>query len=126
MAISFKVTGDYSRTKHFLERAKGVVGRSNFDHYGRSGVEALRAATPVDSGETAQSWGYRVIHTRSGVTIEWYNTNIVDGVNIAVVLQYGHATRNGYFVQGQDYINPALRPVFDQIAEDAWKEVTRL
>lgn len=126
MAISFRITGDYSRTKQFLEQAKGTVGRSDFDNYGRTGVEALRAATPLDSGETAQSWGYRIVRKRGRVSIEWYNTNLVDGVNVAVVLQYGHATRNGYFVQGRDYINPALRPVFDQIAEDTWKEVTQL
>lgn len=126
MAISFKVTGDYSRTKNFLERAKEIVGHGDFNKYGRMGVEALQAATPRDSGETAQSWDYRIVHKKGLTSIEWFNTNVVDGINIAVILQYGHATKSGYFLQGQDYINPALRPIFDQIADDAWKEVTRL
>lgn len=126
MAISFKVTGDYSRMKNFLEQAKEIIGHGDFHKYGRMGVEALRAATPRDSGETASSWDYRIVHKKGSTSIEWFNTNVVDGVNIAVILQYGHATKNGYFLQGQDYINPALRPIFDQIVDDAWKEVTRL
>lgn len=125
MAISFKVKGDYSKTRKFLENAKEVIGRGDFRKYGQMGVDALRAATPVDSGLTAESWGYRITHRRSGTAIEWYNTNVVNGVNIAVILQYGHATKDGYFIQGVDYINPALKPVFDQIARDAWGEVTR-
>jgi hypothetical protein len=125
MAISFKVTGNYSKTKTFLENAKEVVGKGDFHKYGRMGVDALKSATPVDTGLTAESWKYRIVHYRSGVSIEWYNTNVVNGVSVAVLLQYGHATRNGYFVEGVDYINPALKPIFDQIAIDAWGEVTR-
>lgn len=124
MAISFRVKGDYSRTIRFLERAKEVMHRGNLDRYGLMGVDALSAATPVDSGLTASSWAYRIKHDANGATIEWYNTHNVNGVPIAVILQYGHATKDGHFVQGVDYINPALRPVFDVIAEEAWREVT--
>lgn len=91
--------------------------------YGQLGLDALIAATPVDSGLTASSWAYRIKRDASGATIEWYNTRNVDGVPIAVILQYGHATKDGHFVQGIDYINPAMRPVFEAIADDAWKEV---
>lgn len=125
MPISFSVKGDYSKTRYFLERAKSAFSRSNFDKYGQMGVEALSKATPVDTGKTAASWGYDIVRKNGRVSIEWYNTNVVKHVNIAIILQYGHATRNGYYVQGIDYINPALRPVFDQIANDAWGEVTR-
>ena len=124
MAISIQVKGDYSRTIRFLERAKEVMHRGDLNKYGQLGLDALIAATPVDSGLTASSWGYRITHSDRGSTIEWYNTNNVNGVNIAVILQYGHATKDGHFVQGVDYINPALKPVFDAIAEDAWREVT--
>lgn len=125
MAISFKVTGNYSKTKRFLENARAVVGRGDFHKYGKLGVDALSAATPVDSGLTASSWDYRIVRENGRIVIEWFNKNVVRGVNIAVILQYGHATRNGGWVQGRDYINPALQPVFDKIAEDAWGEVTR-
>lgn len=87
-------------------------------------MEALAAATPLDTGETASSWGYRIRRKKDSVTIEWTNSNVVDGVPIAVILQYGHGTRNGGYVQGRDYINPAIRSVFDQLANDAWKEVS--
>ena len=123
MAITIKVRGDYSRTKQFLERVKEVMHRGNLDKYGQMGVDALASATPMDSGETASSWNYRIKHTANGASIEWYNTHNVDGVSIAVILQYGHAAKDGHFIQGVDYINPALRPVFETIAEESWREV---
>jgi len=92
--------------------------------YGEQGVLALSQATPVDSGETANSWSYEIEHTGSGYKLVWKNSHVNKGVPIAIILQYGHGTRNGGYVQGRDYINPALRPIFDGIAEDSWKELT--
>ena len=92
--------------------------------YGKMGVSALAAATPVDTGKTADSWIYEIETSKDSYTITWSNTNVNNHVNIALILQYGHATRNGGYVSGRDYINPALQPVFDQIAEEAWREVT--
>lgn len=125
MAIILRAAGDFRKTFSFLERCKEVVHLGDLDRYGRMGVEALRQATPKDTGKTAASWNYRITRGRDSASIEWVNSNIVDGVPIAVILQYGHGTRNGGYVQGRDYINPALQPVFDQIAKEAWKEVAR-
>lgn len=96
----------------------------NLEKYAREGVTALASATPVDSGETAASWDYEIQKGNGKVSIYWTNSNINDGVPIAVILQYGHGTNGGGYVQGRDYINPAIRPIFDKIAENAWKEVT--
>lgn len=93
--------------------------------YGELGVESLRQATPVDSGETAAAWGYEIQKTSDGASIFWTNDNVNDGVNIAVILHYGHGTGTGGYVQGREYITPAIRPIFDEIAEAAWKEVTK-
>ena len=93
--------------------------------YGQEGVDALSSATPFETGHTASSWGYEIHETKDGAELVWTNSNINQGVNIAVILQYGHGTRNGGYIQGRDYINPALRPIFDRIAEAAWKEVGR-
>jgi len=97
---------------------------SELEKYGKLGVTALASATPKASGETANSWSYRVTKTKRYARIEWYNTNTVNGVNIAIILQYGHGTGTGGWVQGRDYINPALRPIFDKIASEVWKKVT--
>lgn len=118
--------GDFSKLSSFLERAKEVVKLGDLDRYGREGVSALSAATPKDSGLTASSWYYEITRENGSVSISFHNSNINKGVNIAVILQYGHGTRNGGWVEGRDYINPAIQPVFDKIAEDAWKEVTKL
>lgn len=126
MAITFVHHGDFSKTQRFLERCKEVVKLGDLDKFGKAGVEALRSATPKDTGKTADSWNYNIIRKNGSVTIEWVNSNVVDGVNIAVILQYGHGTRTGGYVQGRDYINPAIQPIFDEIANDAWKEVTKL
>ena len=124
--ISFRQKGDFSKLTRFLEKAKNVVRIGDLDKYGREGVEALSSATPVDSGLTASSWYYKVEHTNGSAKINFYNSNIQNGVPIAIILQYGHGTGNGGWVQGRDYINPAIQPIFDKIAENAWKEVTKL
>lgn len=124
--ISFRQQGDFSKLSRYLERAKHVVRASDLDKYGRAGVAALASATPVESGLTANSWYYEIKFDRGVATISFHNSNIQNGVPIAIILQYGHGTRNGGWVQGRDYINPAIQPIFDQIANDAWREVTRL
>lgn len=123
--ITFTQKGNYSKTRRFLEKLKNFK-LSSLDSYGKQGVTALSSATPVDTGLTAKSWTYRITQTKSEFRISFHNTNIQNGVPIAIILQYGHATRNGGWVQGRDYINPAIRPVFDKLADSAWKEVTRL
>lgn len=123
--ISFRQKGDFSKLTAYLNKAKKGVDAKILDRYGQEGVKALSSATPKDTGETARSWRYEIIHTKSGARIQWMNSNIQNGVPIAVILQYGHATKNGGWVQGIDYINPAIRPVFEKIADEAWREVTR-
>lgn len=124
--ISFRQKGDFSKLTNFLERAKEVVKLGELDRYGREGVEALSSATPKDSGLTAESWYYEIVRGKGSVKISFHNSNINDGVPIAIILQYGHGTNNGGWVEGRDYINPAIQPIFDKIAEDAWREVTKL
>lgn len=124
--ISFRQKGDFSKLTRFLERAKEAVHIGDLDKFGKEGVAALASATPVDSGETANSWYYEIENRKGSVTISFYNSNVQNGVPIAVILQYGHGTRNGGWVQGRDYINPAIQPIFDKIANNAWKEVTKL
>lgn len=122
--VTFKHRGNFNKMEKFLNKMQRRDYLNTLDKYGQMGVEALAAATPVDTGKTAQSWTYEIERTRDRTTISWLNTNINNGVNIAVILQYGHGTGTGGYVQGRDYINPAMRPVFDDIAEQAWKEVT--
>ena len=124
--ISFRQKGDFSKLTKFLERTKETVKLYDLDRYGRAGVSALSSATPVDSGLTSTSWYYKIENRNGSATISFHNSNIQNGVPIAVILQYGHGTRNGGWVQGRDYINPAIQPIFDQIANDAWKEVTKI
>lgn len=121
--ITLKGKGDLSGTSHFLERMKEIARMGILDRYGKIGVDALRDATPKKSGKTADSWSYEIEHKNGKCSIIWKNTNINKNVNIAVILQYGHGTGTGGFVQGIDYINPAMKPVFDAIAEAAWEEV---
>lgn len=123
--ISFRQKGDFSKLSNFLERAKETVKIGDLDRYGREGVSALSSATPVDSGLTAQSWYYKIEQNSGSVSISFHNSNIQNGVPIAVILQYGHGTGNGGWVEGRDYINPAIQPIFDKIANEAWKEVTK-
>jgi hypothetical protein len=123
--ITFRQKGDFSKLTNFLEKAKSAVHLSDLDKYGKEGVQALASATPVDTGKTANSWYYTITHKDGSVTISFNNSNIQNGVPIAIILQYGHGTRNGGWVQGVDYINPAIQPIFKKIADDAWEEVTR-
>lgn len=124
--ISFRQKGDFSKFTRYLERAKEVTLLSILDKYGREGVAALASATPVDSGETANSWFYEIKITNGSATISFCNSHINQGVPIAIILQYGHGTGTGGWVEGRDYINPAIQPVFDRIVNDAWKEVTKI
>ena len=124
--ITFRQKGDFSKLTRFLERAKESVKIGDLDKYGRAGVAALASATPVDTGLTASSWYYEISNKNGSAMISFHNSNIQNGVPIAIILQYGHGTRNGGWVEGRDYINPAIRPIFDRIADDAWKEVTKL
>ena len=123
--ISFRQKGDFSRLTRFFEKAKEVVHRGDLDKYGREGVAALASATPVDSGLTASSWYYEIVQGKGSVSIEFRNSNIQNGVPIAVIIQYGHGTGTGGWVQGRDYINPAVQPVFDKIVNNVWREVTK-
>ena len=128
--IKIKQRGSFDHLETLLKKIKDVVDhdlRSKLDGYGRAGVNALAAATPVDSGETANSWDYTITEGKNSITITWTNSNVEDGIDvpIAVILHYGHATGNGGYVQGIDYINPALKPLFDEIAIKAWEEVTK-
>lgn len=124
--ISFRQKGDFSKLSRYFERVKEAAKISVLDKYGQEGVAALASATPVDSGKTANSWYYEIKRQNGLVSIEFKNANINKGVNIAIILQYGHGTGTGGWVQGRDYINPAIQPIFDKIADDAWKEVTKL
>ena len=123
--ITIRHKGDLSKTTRFLERAKHAVRLADLDRYGREGVAALASATPVESGLTANSWKYEIVYTKSGAKITFYNTNIQNGVPIAIILQYGHGTGTGGWVEGRDYINPAIQPIFDRLANEAWREVTK-
>nr|WP_297883991.1 HK97 gp10 family phage protein [uncultured Blautia sp.] len=122
--ISFRHKGDFSKVTSYLEKIKEAAKLGILDKYGRAGVAALSSATPVESGKTASSWGYEIEHSSGSAKIIFTNSNVNKGVNIAIILQYGHGTGTGGWVQGRDYINPAIQPIFDQIAEEAWKGVT--
>ena len=123
--ITFRQKGDFSKLTRYLERVNKAAKLSDLDKYGRAGVAALASATPVDTGKTASSWKYKIEQKNGSVSITFYNTNVNKGVLIAIILQYGHGTRNGGWVEGRDYINPAIQPIFDKIVENAWREVTR-
>lgn len=122
--IKLSSTGNFIKTEKFLKRSNNI--KLELDVYGRKGVAALAAATPVNSGETANSWYYEITKQNGKYTIAFKNSNINNGVPIAIILQYGHGTNNGGWVEGRDYINPAIQPIFDEMAEAAWKEVKRL
>lgn len=124
--ITVKSSGSFGNTEKFMRQAMNRSFIQKMNRYGEMGVAALSSATPVASGKTAMSWGYKVVVKRESVSIVWTNSNIVAGVPIAIILQYGHATGTGGFVQGVDYINPAMKPVFDKISNDFWREVSNL
>ena len=121
--ITFRHVGNFSKMDRFLARLMNREYLNILDKYGQKGVNALAAATPKRTGLTAASWTYEITHNLESTTISWKNTNVNKGVNIAIILQYGHGTRNGGYVAGRDYINPAIQPIFDQMAVEAWKEV---
>lgn len=122
--ITFVQKGDFRKTDKFFQKMLEVAHLSILDKYGKIGVDALSKATPQETGLASSSWYYEIEHNRDGTTITWCNSDIENGFPVAVMLQYGHGTGTGGYVQGRDYINPAMQPVFDKIAEDAWKEVT--
>lgn len=124
--ISIRHKGDYGKLTRYLEKLKSTARVSVLDKYGKAGVEALASATPVDTGLTAQSWYYKVEVNGNSAKITFCNSNIQNGIPIAIILQYGHGTGTGGWVEGRDYINPAIQPIFDKIVDDAWKEVTTL
>lgn len=123
--IKFSVKGDWKKTFQYLEKDHEKDIRSVLEQYGERGVAALSSATPIRSGKTASSWTYKIQEGNGNVSIEWHNSNINKGCNIAILIQYGHGTRSGAYVEGIDYINPAIKPIFDEIAEAVWKEVSR-
>lgn len=124
--ITFRQKGDFSKLSRYLERVKEAVRLGYLDKFGREGVAALSSATPVESGLTASSWYYEIENSKGSVSISFHNSNINKGVPIAIILQYGHGTGTGGWVEGRDYINPAIQPIFDKIADEAWREVTKL
>lgn len=124
--IRFRQKGDFSQLSKYFERVKEAARVGILDKYGQAGVEALSSATPVDTGETASSWYYEIEHRNGSASIMFNNSHLNKGIPIAIILQYGHGTGNGGWVEGRDYINPAIRPIFDKIADQAWKEVTKL
>lgn len=124
--ISFRHKGDFSKTTRYLSKVKDAARLRVLEKYARAGVDALSSATPVDSGLTASSWDYVIERNNGSESITFVNSNINNGVPIAIILQYGHGTGTGGWVQGRDYINPAIRPVFDSIVKEVWEEVTKL
>lgn len=124
MPIKMKAKGDFKKSYKFLNNCSNLDIRKLLTKYAQVGVEALAEATPKRTGKTAASWTYEIQVKKDSAVLSWINTNIQDGTNVAVVLQYGHATASGYWIEGRDYINPAMQPVFDRIANDLWKEVT--
>lgn len=125
MGISVTCSGDLSKTMNFLDRLQRKDYFSVLAEYGKRGVDALRAATPVDTGKTADSWYYEIEEGSNQTTISWGNSNINKGVVIAAILQYGHGTGTGGYVQGTDYINPAMKDIFQKLADECWREVTK-
>lgn len=124
--IKVRHKGNFYKTIKYMGRLKKAVDPKMFDKYGREGVAALASTTPVKTGLTANSWYYRVTSNANQITLEFLNSNIQNGVPIAIILFYGHGTRNGGWVEGYDYINPAIQPIFNKITEEMWREVSRL
>lgn len=120
----FNHKGNFENLEKFFGRIKARNYIHILDKYGEEGVQALAAYTPKDSGKTADSWSYKIDIYKHDIIISWYNSSFNEGVPIAIILQYGHVTNNDGYVQGIDYINPALRPIFNSIRDSAWKEVT--
>ena len=124
--VKVRHKGDFTKLTRYLVKVKGAAKVKDLERFGKEGVAALASATPVDSGLTASSWYYEIERDGKSVKITFNNSNVQNGVPIAIILQYGHGTRNGGWVEGRDYINPAIQPLFDKLANDAWREVTKL
>lgn len=124
--IGFRQKGDFSKTVKYLQKLKNANIIRILERYGQEGVAALASATPVDTGLTASSWYYKVEVNNTSASLIFCNSNVVKGIPIAIILQYGHGTGTGGWVEGRDYINPAIQPIFDKIVEQAWGEVTKL
>ncbi|GHU53989.1 hypothetical protein AGMMS49975_13580 [Clostridia bacterium] len=124
--VTVKHSGNFKNTEKFLKGAEKLNLRTILESYGQQGIQALSKTTPVDSGLTSTSWKYEIKVSKGSASLTWTNSNIINGVPIAILIQYGHGTKNGGYVQGRDYINPALQPIFDKISEDAWTEVNKL
>lgn len=123
--ITITQKGSFNKTQAYLSRLKTSDLYAVLGKYGSLGVAALSNATPTETGRTAHSWSYEIIKRKGYYSIAWHNTNVEDGIPIAIIIQYGHGTKNGGYVQGRDYIMPAIRPIFDQIVAEAWREVTK-
>lgn len=126
MAIIFTQRGDFSRTERYLRKLKEKNYRPILERYANAGLQILRSATPEDTGVTADSWSYKIVINRSKFSIQWLNNHENNGIPIVILLQYGHGTRGGTFVEGRDFINPGMKPLFEKISEEIWKEVTSL
>lgn len=124
--ISFRHKGDFSKATKYLEKLKEATKINLLNKYGKAGVSALSSATPIDSGLTASSWSYEIESTKGSDKIVFTNSHVNKGVPIAIILQYGHGTGTGGWVQGRDYINPAIQPIFDQMSQEIWREVTKI
>ena len=123
--FKFTSKGDFSKTLAYFHKMENVLDNARLEMYGQRGIDALRAATPVESGKTANSWGFEVEKTGTTIKLIWTNSNVNEGCNIAILIQYGHGTGWGSYVEGVDYINPAMRPIFEEISELVWREVTK-
>lgn len=125
MGITITTKGNWDKTTQYLNRMERFKVSAILNKYGQQGVAALQAATPIDTKQTADSWYYEIIIRKGYYSIRWHNSHIEDGIPIVILLQYGHGTKNGGYVQGRDFIMPAIQPIFDQIANEVWREVTR-
>lgn len=124
MKVTLKNKGGFSKITRFFDRVSKEDIYASMEKLGKIGVDALISATPSDSGETASSWGYEIQKERGKTSLAWTNSNVVDGVPVVILIQYGHATGTGGYVSGVDFINPAIRPIFDEIADTVWDDIT--
>lgn len=124
--IKITCTGDFKNITKFLEKSKTLSINDILHKYGQAGVKALKAATPIDTGETASMWGYTVSASKSGSSVTWTNDNVTDGIPIVILIQYGHGTKNGGYVSGVDFINPAIKSIINKLADSIWEEVTKV
>lgn len=124
--ITFTHSGNFRNTENFFQRAiHNISYRRILNEYGKRGVTALAAHTPIDSGITSDSWGYEIKVTRNSLSITWTNSSANEGIPIAILVQYGHGTRSGTHIKGRDFINPAIKPIFENIVKEIWAEVTK-